>query len=613
MQSSEIRKRFLEFFKGKNHAIIPSASLLPENYPIPDKGSLFTTAGMQPLIPYLLGEKHSEGVRLVSVQKCIRTGDIEDVGDNRHLTFFEMLGNWSLGDYFKKESIAWSLEFLTDTEKGLGLDPKRLFVTVFKGEDGIPRDDESIKHWKENFGKFNIAVEVAGEDEIIKGDVRIVPLGKEDNFWIAGTTGPCGGDTEIFYDVIGEEKGGKVEGSFQTLVKSGRIIEIWNNVFMEFNKKADGTYEKLSKPNVDTGMGLERTTVVMQEKNNVYETDLFTSLMKEDTKENRIVADHIKAAVFILSEGVEPSNTGSGYVLRRLIRRAVRYGADFSLAEKVIELYKDAYPELLKNKERILENLKLEEERFKLTLEKGLKELRRKFEWIRTLSGTIKDPIDGKWCFDLYQTHGFPLEMIFEELEVLAKIFKYDLKINKENISKEFDEEMKRHQELSRTASAGMFKGGLAGTSEVETRYHTATHLLRQALEEVLGEEIIQKGSNINTERLRFDFSFSRKLTDEEKQKVETLVNQKISESLPVQKVVMTKEEAEKTGAVHSFSDKYGDEISIYFIGDTLETAWSKEFCGGPHVINTKEVGKFKITKEEPSSAGVRRIRAMVE
>jgi alanyl-tRNA synthetase len=414
--------------------------------------------------------------------------------------------------------------------------------------------------------------------------------------------------------------------------REGRIIEIWNNVFMEFNKTAEGAYEKLPKPNVDTGMGLERTAVVMQKKNNVFETDLFTTLITEDTKENRIIADHIKAAVFILSEGIEPGNTGSGYVLRRLIRRAVRYGADMNLAEKVIDLYKDAYPELLKNKEKILENLKIEEEKFKKTLERALgvlnKEIKAqilkpgepyKIQETHLIQGQDGSQIfdsrppfsmvNGKWLFDFYQSLGFPPELTIEELRKRNYVFSNS---ELEKINKEFQEELKNHQELSRTASAGMFKGGLAGTSEVEVKYHTTTHLLRQALEEILGEEIVQKGSNINPERLRFDFGFSRKLTDEEKQKVEALVNQKIREGLSVQKIVLSKEEAEKTGAVHTFGEKYGDEISIYFIGDTLETAWSKEFCGGPHVENTSEIGKFKITKEEASSAGVRRIKGIV-
>ena len=549
MKSEELRKKYLEFFKERGHAIIPGASLIPEN----DPSVLFTTAGMHPLVPYLLGEKHPAGQRLVNVQKCIRTGDIDEVGDDTHLTFFEMLGNWSLGSYWKKESIKWSFEFLT---KELGISADRISITCFEGDptNNIPRDNESAEIWK----SLGIA------------ENKIKFLGRQDNWWgPAGETGPCGPDTEIFVDGI----------------------EIWNNVFMEYNKTAEGKYEPLKQKNVDTGMGLERTLMILNNQKSVFETDVFAPLMDMsrtllDTKAAKIVADHIKAAVFILSEGIEPSNTGTGYVLRRLIRRAVRYGADFSLAEKVIDIYKDVYPELLKNKEKIFASLKLEKEKFETTLEKGMKEFEK---------GT--DP------FVLFTSYGFPFEITKE----LAKEKGIEIDENK------FNEELKKHQELSRTASSGMFKGGLADGGEETKRLHTATHLLRQALENVLGEEIVQKGSNINAERLRFDFGFERKMTDEEKQKVEDLVNQKISENLPVNKVVMKKEEAEKTGATHTFGDKYGDEVSIYYIGNSLDTAWSKEFCGGPHVSNTSKLGHFKIIKEEAVSSGVRRIKAVLE
>lgn len=542
MTSNELRQKYLEFFQSKRHKVIPSASLVPEN----DPSVLFTTAGMHPLVPYLLGEKHPSGVRLVDAQKCIRTGDIDEVGDNRHLTFFEMLGNWSLGDYWKKESIEWSFEFLT---KELEIPVERISVTCFAGDSDVPKDNESAEIWKslgipENKIKF---------------------LGREDNWWgPAGETGPCGPDTEIFVDGV----------------------EIWNNVFMQYNKTKDGKFEPLSQKNVDTGMGLERTLMILNGQKSVFETDIFEGLLKEDTKENRIIADHIKAAVFILSEGIVPSNTGAGYVLRRLIRRAMRYGADFSLAEKIIDIYKDVYPELLKNKEKILENLKTEKEKFEKTLENGLKEFER---------GT--DP------FVLFTSYGFPLELTKE----LAK--EKGVEIDEDR----FNEEFKKHQELSKTSSAGMFKGGLSDAGEETKKLHTATHLLRQALEIVLGEPITQKGSNINSERLRFDFGFGRKMTDEEKKKVEDLVNQKISEKLPVNKIVMKKEEAEKTGAAHTFGDKYGDEVSLYYVGPSLDSAWSKEFCGGPHVENTGELGHFKILKEEAVSAGVRRIKAILE
>jgi alanyl-tRNA synthetase len=427
MKSAEIRDRYLKFFAERGHQIVPSASLVPGDYPIPDKGSLFTTAGMQPLIPYLLGIKHPAGTKIVDVQKCVRTGDIEDVGDNRHLTFFEMMGNWSLGDYFKKESIAWSLEFLTSKEEGLGLDPKRFYVTVFKGDDNIPRDEDSIIFWQENFAKHDITADVANEDEIIKDKVRILPLGKDDNFWIAGTTGPCGGDTEIFYDVIGEEKGGKLTGKFADLVKSGRLIEVWNNVFMEFNKTADGKYEKLAKPNVDTGMGLERTTVVMQGKENVFETDIFTQIFEvidsKKTKINiqaeRVVADHIRSAVFIISDGVIPSNTEGGYVLRRILRRAIRFADSLGitdtaslfndLAVVIIKQFKDAYPELVMHQGKIIEELLKEERKFRQTLDSGLKLIEKNI----TRDSSF---LNADFFFDLYQTQGFPFEVAFEEI-----------------------------------------------------------------------------------------------------------------------------------------------------------------------------------------------------
>lgn len=598
MKSSEIRQRYLKFFEKRGHVIIPSASLVPEN----DPSSLFTTAGMQPLVPYLLGTKHPSGTRLVDVQKCVRTGDIEDVGDNRHLTFFEMLGNWSLGDYFKKESIEWSLEFLTNREEGLGLDPKKLYVTVFKGEDEIPRDEDTIKYWKENFKKHNIEADVADIDEIIKNNVRIIPLGKTDNFWIAGQVGPCGGDTEIFYDVLG---GGDVSGSFQDLVKSGRLVEIWNNVFMEFNKTAEGKYEKLSKPNVDTGMGLERTTIVMQEKSNVFETDIFEPVIyyvklnakNLDDRSMKIVADHIRSAVFMISDGVVPSNTEAGYVLRRILRRTIRFidnlglskESIFDLAKIVINQFAYAYPEL-KNKEKdILDVLKIEDERFRLTLEKGLKAFEK-----------------SESPFILFTTYGFPFELTKELMKEKGII------INDEGFRKleeDFLKEFKKHQEISKAGSEQKFKGGLAGTGEMETKYHTATHLLLAALRKVLGGEIVQKGSNITAERMRFDFNWPEKVTAEKLKAVEDLVNQKIAEKIPVEMLELPKEEAKKIVTALSFDlSKYGDVVKVYKINN-----FSAEFCGGPHVKNTSELGHFKIAKEEASSAGVRRIKAVLE
>jgi len=595
MKSSEIREKYLKFFEKRGHKIIPSASLVPEN----DPSSLFITAGMQPLVPYLLGAKHPAGTRIVDVQKCVRTGDIDDVGDNRHLTFFEMMGNWSLGDYFKKDAIDWSLEFLTSEKEGLGLKPERLYVTVFKGEDGIPRDEESISIWKENFGKHNIKAEVASEDNFIKGGIKIIPLGKEDNFWIAGQTGPCGGDTEMFYDVRPEE--GKLSGKFSDLVKSGRIIEIWNNVFMEFNKTADGKYEKLSKPNVDTGMGLERTSVVMQGKSTVFDTDIFESILsyiklnsgRFDERASRIVADHIRSAVMIISDGVVPSNTEAGYVLRRILRRAILKIDQLGISkEEILSISKVAmstlayaYPVLKEKEAEILDVISKEDERFRQTLAKGLKEFER-----------------GVDAFNLFQTYGFPLEMTLElALEEGRKI---DID--------EFNEKMKKHQEVSKAGAEQKFKGGLAGTGEMETKYHTATHLLNAALRQVLDEHVHQKGSNITAERLRFDFVHPEKLTEEQKKKVEDYVNGVIALRVPVTCTEMKVDEAKASGAQGVFTDKYDSLVKVYTVGPDNDH-FSKEICGGPHVKNTGELGRFKIVKEEAVSAGVRRIKARLE
>lgn len=606
MTSDEIRSKFLAFFKSKGHAIIPSASLVPEN----DPSVLFNTAGMQPLVPYLLGEKHPLGTRLADVQKCVRTGDIDDIGDNRHLTFFEMLGNWSLGDYFKKEAIEWSMEFLTDKKIGLGLDPKRLYVTVFKGEDGIPRDDDAIEIWKEEYKKLNIVADVAGLDEVIRGNVRIIPLGIKDNFWIAGTTGPCGGDTEIFYDT--NTQAGTLEGNFNELVDSFRIMEVWNNVFMEFNKTSEGTYQKLPKPNVDTGMGLERTTAVINGKTNVFETDCFETIFESihklsknsDQKAERIVADHIRTSVFMISDGVSPSNTDRGYVLRRLLRRAVRYADVLGMRENsladvtqiVIKKYGQVYSNLIIESERIISEIIAEEEKFRKTLVLGLKE----FEKIATQA--VSMIISGEAAFNLYQSYGFPLEITTE----LAKEKGISIEIES------FKKELQKHQDLSRIGSEKKFKGGLGSTGVVETQYHTTTHLLNAALKQVLGTHVMQRGSNITAERMRFDFSHTGKLTDEEKTNIESIVNEKINAALPVTFQELPKEQAEKTGAVHVFGDKYGDIVRIYTIGDEKKGIFSREFCGGPHVANTSEIGHFKIQKEEAVSAGVRRIKAVV-
>ena len=617
MTANELRTKYLEFFRSKGHTIIPSASLIPRDT---DASTLFTTAGMHPLVPYLLGEEHPGGKRVANVQKCVRTGDIDDVGDNRHLTFFEMMGNWSFGDYFKKEAIEWSFEFLTDP-KWLGLDKNRLYVTVFKGEDGIPRDEEAIETWQKVFAEAGLEVEVAGEDEMIKNNVRIIPLGTDDNFWIAGATGPCGGDTEMFYDMRPEE--GKLEGKFGELVDNFRIMEVWNNVFMEYDKrqvtsdKGQSSYEyvKLEKPNVDTGMGVERTMAVLAGEYTVFETELFKPLFEkiaeisgsgyqdsEETKKAfRIVADHIRASVFMLADGVTPLNTGAGYVLRRLIRRAVRYGKllgiekDFtvSVAEIVIQNFGDFYPELKKQREIIFAELKKEEEKFGKTIENGL----------RQFSKLSVNSISGKDAFDLYQTYGFPLELTVE----LAK--EKGIKVDE----KEFEEELKKHQELSRTASAGMFKGGLQDSGEDTRKLHTAAHLLLASLRQVLGEHVFQKGSNITPERLRLDFSHPEKVTPEQLKEVENLVNAAIEAKLDVLNEEMTLEAARKKNAMGVFESKYGEKVTVYSIINDGGEVVSREICGGPHAKNTAELGHFKIQKEEASSSGVRRIKAILE
>ncbi|MFA6407448.1 MAG: alanine--tRNA ligase [Candidatus Paceibacterota bacterium] len=586
MMAYEIREKFLSFFRTKQHTLIPSASLIPEN----DPTVLFTTAGMHPLVPFLLGEKHPGGVRLADAQKCIRTGDIDEVGDATHLTFFEMLGNWSLGDYFKKEAIEYSFEFLTSKE-WLGFDKKFLAVSVFEGDNDASFDEEAFTIWK----SLGIPEE------------RIAKLPKKNNWWgPAGETGPCGPDTEMFYWTGKPEE---IPDSFND--DNPLWVEIWNDVFMQYNKRADGTFEPLKQKNVDTGMGLERTVAVLN-KCDVYQIDTFKPIIEEietlsgkkygvnaeDTRAMRIIADHLRAAVFIVGDerGVVPSNTGQGYVLRRLIRRAVRYGKVLeiehmfakNIAIKVIGIFGEYYPELITNSDKILEEVEREEDKFGLALKRGLAE----FEKIAH--------IDGKVAFDLYQSYGFPLELT-EELS-----HERGLAIDKEVFIAEF----KKHQELSRTASAGQFKGGLADSSENVVKLHTATHLLHQALIDVLHIPANQKGSNITAERLRFDFECSRKVTPEEIVKVEEIVNKRIQEDLPVHFELLTVDEAKEKGAIGIFEDKYaqlGSKVKAYFVGD-----YSKEICGGPHVEHTGVLGHFKIQKEEAVSAGVRRIKAIV-
>jgi len=585
MKSSDLRHKFLDFHKKNGHKIIPSASLVPEN----DPTVLFTTAGMHPLVPYLLGQKHPEGKRLADAQKCIRTGDIDEVGDDTHLTFFEMLGNWSLGDYWKEEATKWSFEFLT---KELEIPLERLAVSCFAGDENAPRDEESAKIW-ENLG--------------IKKE-RIAFLPKEDNWWgPAGETGPCGPDTEMFYWKLNDKPAPKVFDA-----KDKNWVEIWNDVFMQYVKDKDGKYNLAEQKNVDTGMGMERTVAVLNGKENVYETDLFLPIIEkigelskekyegEYVKAFRIVADHIKAAVFLTAEGIEPSNKDRGYVLRKLIRRVVRYSDLLKMKQGlsliidcVIEIYKEAYPALYKKRDSIILEISKEEAQFRNTLQKGLI----KFEQIRSV-----DVISGKEAFDLYQTYGFPIEMTMD----LAK--EKGIKVNLE----EFNSELKNHQDLSRTASAGEFKGGLADHSEQTTKLHTAAHLMLAGLREVLGDDVLQKGSNITAERLRFDFAHKEKMTGAQIKDVESFVNDIIKKDLPVWFEEMPLEKAKEINAMGVFDSKYGQIVKVYFVGKGAENV-SKEICGGPHVDRTGVMGHFKIQKEESSSSGVRRIKAVLE
>jgi len=591
LTSSDIRSRFLKFFEKRGHVVIPSASLVTTD----EKGitnlTLFNTAGMQPLVPYLLGKTHPNGTRLVDTQKCLRTVDIDDIGDKTHATFFEMLGNWSLGDYFKKDAIEWSFEFLTNKEEGLGLDPSRLYVTVFEGDSIAPRDEEAANIWKDIFKRNGI-----------EGN-RLYYLPAKNNWWEAGDNGPCGPDTEMFYDISNTFGGrGLTHEEYVKADDERTVVEVWNDVFMQYEKKDGAIVGTLPKPSVDTGAGLERLTMTLQGVDNIYDTDLFKPVMEKissvsknfDLKSARIVADHIRASVFLITDGVTPSNTDRGYILRRLLRRAIvnanRLGVQENTLKDLVNIfantYKDSYPIIQDKLEYIRNEINQEEEKFRKTLEKGLKEFEK-----------------GTDAFTLFSSYGFPIELTLE----LSKEKGITVDIEK------YNEEFKKHQELSRSGAEQKFKGGLADdTNPMVIKYHTATHLLHQALHDVLGEGIGQKGSNITAERLRFDFSYDNKMTDEEKKKVEDIVNEKIKQALPMQNVVLPKEEALKTGARHFFGEKYGDEVSIYFIGNSLETAYSKEFCGGPHVKNTSELGVFKIQKEEASSQGVRRIKAVL-
>jgi alanyl-tRNA synthetase len=590
--SGELRTMWLNFFKSKGHAVIPSASVIPEN----DPTVLFTTAGMHPLVPYLLGSKHPAGTRLTDVQKCIRTGDIDEVGDSSHLTFFEMLGNWSLGDYFKKEMIAWSWEFLTSPEY-LGLDKDKLAFTVFEGEGDIPRDDEAAGYWMENGVKPE----------------NIYFLSRKHNWWgPAGQTGPCGPDTEMF--IIKDQPPCGPDCS--PACSCGRFLEIWNDVFMQYNKTAEGEYVPMAHKNVDTGMGLERTICTLNGVATVYETDAFTGIIakiselcgkkydesEQVTRAFRIIADHLRTATFIMGDprGVSPSNVDQGYVLRRLIRRAVRYGLELGMPENftreigalIIRQYEEVYPELKENEAFVLEQFSLEESRFARTLRQGEKE----FQKLVSRMGDSK-VIDGMAAFDLYTTFGFPIEMT---RELAAEV---GLTVDEEGFKKHFEE----HQKTSQAGAEQRFKGGLADHSVQTTRLHTATHLLHAALRKVLGPEVAQKGSNITAERLRFDFKFGRKMTKEEIAEVERLVNEWIAADAPIEMKETTVAEAKAEGAIGLFESKYGEKVRMYTMG-----TFSKEICGGPHATHTGELVSFKIKKEESSSAGVRRIKAVI-
>ena len=595
MTGNELRKKYIDFFVSRNHKEISGQSLIPEN----DPTVLFTTAGMHPLVPYLQGQPHPAGKRLTDYQKCIRTGDIEAVGDPSHLTFFEMLGNWSLGDYFKEEALSMSWEFLTSKEY-LGLDKERLSVTVFAGDDDVPRDDEAADIWR------GLGVP----------ESRIYFLPREDNWWgPAGKTGPCGPDSEMFYDTGKEACGDDCKPGCHC----GKYFEIWNDVFMQYNKQDDGSYVPLEAPCVDTGMGIERTATMLQGKKSVYETELFAPIIakleeltgksygdnEDDDMSIRIISDHCKASTMIIGDprGAKPSNLGQGYILRRLIRRAVRHGRKLGITDNflggisqvVIDMYKDTYAELEEHRELILTELELEEKQFSTTLKKG------EHEFEKILPNLMKNPkkeIPGRLAFKLYDTFGFPLELT-EELAA-----EHGMSVDREG----FEAAFKKHQEASKKGADKVFKGGLADHSEMTTRYHTATHMLHEALKRVLGDHVEQKGSNITEDRLRFDFSHPEKMTPEEVKTVEDLVNAEIQKNHPVTMKTMTVEEAKELGARALFSSKYGEQVKVYFIGD-----YSIEVCGGPHIENTSELGKFVIKKEQSSSRGVRRIKAVLE
>ena len=641
MTVAEVRSKYLEFFKKRGHTIIPSAPIVPGN----DSTTLFTSSGMQPLVPYLLGQTHPEGVRLVDSQKCVRTGDIDEIGDNRHLTYFEMLGNWSLGDYFKKEQIPWIFEFLTSTGEGLGLDPSRIYVTVFIGDKdlSIPKDDEAIAIWKELFAAKGIEAkdvvigsEADGYQKGMQGG-RIFAYDASKNWWSrAGKPSlmpegePGGPDTEMFFD-FGTPHDTAFGPECHPNCDCGRFVEIGNSVFIQYLKQSDGSFSMLKQQNVDYGGGLERIVMATNDSSDIFLADTLYSTIQEierltgksysdETylKSFRIVADHVRAAVFIAGDDVHPSNTDAGYILRRLIRRAIRHldtlGVESNtladLGSRVIDAYMDTYTYLKQKREEIKNILTTEEQKFRKTLQGGMKEFEK---IIRRASDSKK--IGGHDAFVLASSYGFPIEITIE----LANEQGFTIDIDT------FKKEMEEHTAKSRTASEGKFKGGLADHSEVTVRYHTSHHLLLAALQQILGDEVHQRGSNITSERVRLDFSFGRKLTPEELAEAERLVNEKIDEALPVFVTSMPKEAAEKLGAEHEFGVKYGDMVTVYSMGPKDATqedpkfaeSFSLEFCGGPHVSNTSELatgGKhFKIIKEESVAAGIRRIKAVLE
>ncbi|MFH1947414.1 MAG: alanine--tRNA ligase [Candidatus Magasanikbacteria bacterium] len=606
MNTGELRQKYLKFFKLKNHSVIPSASLLPEN----DPTVLFTTAGMHPLVLYLLGEKHPSGTRLADVQKCVRTGDIDDVGDQWHLTFFEMLGNWSLNDYWKKEAIEFSFEFLT---KELNIPVEKLAVSVFEGDDDAPFDEESYNIWK-NLGL---------------SEERIYKYNKKENWWgPAGTTGPCGPDSEMFFITDKPACGSDCQPS----CSCGKYVEIWNDVFMEYFKDEKGNYNKAEIRNVDTGMGVERVTAVLNNLSDNYQVDTMKPIVEkveelsdkkygennEITNSIRIVADHMRATTMIMGDerGITPGNVDQGYVVRKLIRRAIRHGKKLGIednfclkiAEVVMSIFAEIYPEVIKNKDTVLHEIEKEEIKFRDTLEQGIKEFEKLlngFKMAEEKTGNKITEISGKQAFKLYDTYGFPIELT----EDLAK--ENDLIVDIQG----FEEAFEKHQDLSRAGAEQKFKGGLADTGEMSTKYHTATHLLHSALYKVLGKHVEQKGSNITADRLRFDFTHGEKMTDEEKKQVEDLVNNAIDKKLSVSMEEMSVEEAKKQGAIGLFGDKYGEKVKVYTISPLAGSGspFSREICGGPHVENIGDLGHFRIKKEESSSAGVRRIKAILE